>query len=33
MIYKNKQYDEERALYGEEGIEVIDCLFDGEADG
>ena len=33
MIYKNKQYDEERALYGLEDIEVVDCLFDGPADG
>ena len=33
MVYKNKQYDEERALYGEENIVVSDCLFDGVADG
>ena len=33
MIYKNKQYDEERALYDIEDAEVINCLFDGPADG
>ena len=33
MIYKNKQYDEERALYDVENAEVINCLFDGPADG
>ena len=33
MIYKNKQYDEERALYDVEDAEIIDCLFDGPADG
>lgn len=33
MIYKNKQYDEERALYDIEDAEVVDCLFDGPADG
>lgn len=29
----NKTFDEERALYGLEYISVIDCAFDGPADG
>lgn len=29
----NKIFDEERALYGKEDISVIDCRFDGPADG
>lgn len=29
----NKTFDEERALYGAEGILVKDCSFDGPADG
>ncbi len=33
MIYKNKTFDEERALYGISGCEVTDCVFDGPADG
>ena len=33
MIYKNKQYDEERALYDIEDSEVVNCVFDGLADG
>lgn len=32
-IYKNKDFDEERALYGSEGVQVISCRFDGPADG
>ncbi|MCR5145306.1 MAG: DUF3737 family protein [Lachnospiraceae bacterium] len=32
-IYNNKYFDEERALYGVDGIEVNDCRFDGPADG
>ena len=30
---QNKTFDEERALYGEHGICVTDCSFDGPADG
>ncbi len=33
MRFENKQYDEERALYGIRGGEVIGCVFDGPADG
>lgn len=33
MIYKNEQYDEERALYDIEDSEVVNCIFDGPADG
>ncbi len=33
MIYKDKTYDEERALYGIEDSSVLNCLFDGPADG
>ena len=33
MVYKDKKYDEERALYGIEDASVLDCLFDGPADG
>jgi len=32
-IYKNQTFDEERALYGSNGILVEDCRFDGPADG
>lgn len=32
-IVENKIFDEERALYGSEDIEVKNCRFDGEADG
>ena len=28
-----KTFDEERALYGQDGIVVEDCRFDGPADG
>ena len=31
--YKNMIFDQERALYGEDGIEVTNCRFDGPADG
>lgn len=31
--YKNLQFDEERALYGSDGIVVENCRFDGPADG
>ncbi len=33
MRFENKQYDEERALYGIKNAEVVGCVFDGEADG
>lgn len=32
-IIKGKSFDEERALYGKRGIDVIDCSFEGPADG
>ncbi len=31
--YINETFDEERALYGSDGAEVISCRFDGPADG
>lgn len=30
---ENERFDEERALYGSEDLEVLNCNFDGEADG
>ncbi len=30
---ENTVFDEERALYGCDGIQVVNCKFDGEADG
>lgn len=33
MQYINKTYDNERALYGIHHAQVIDCNFDGPADG
>lgn len=33
MKYENMTFDEERALYGMQDIEVIECTFDGPADG
>ncbi len=33
MIYEDRTFEEERALYGSDGIEVINCRFDGPADG
>ena len=33
MIIENEQFDEERALYGSDGIEAVGCSFDGPADG
>lgn len=33
MIIENKTFDEERALYGSENIEIKNCKFDGPADG
>ena len=32
-LIENQTFDMERALYGSNGIEVIDCAFDGPADG
>ena len=32
-ILKNETFDEERALYGSDGIEIENCRFDGPADG
>ena len=32
-IYQNEMFDQERALYGSQGVRVIDCRFDGPADG
>jgi hypothetical protein len=32
-IYENQVFDQERALYGSDGIEVTGCRFDGPADG
>ncbi len=29
----NQTFDEERALYGSDGIEIVSCRFDGPADG
>ena len=29
----NQTFDEERALYGSKDVEVVDCRFDGQADG
>ena len=29
----NQTFDEERALYGSKDVEVLDCRFDGPADG
>lgn len=31
--YENQVFDQERALYGSDGIEVSGCRFDGPADG
>ena len=32
-IYRNERFGEERALYGVDGIELVDCSFDGIEDG
>lgn len=32
-LIQDQTFDEERALYGQRGIEVEDCRFDGPADG
>lgn len=31
--YRGKQFDEERALYGSDGLRLESCVFDGPADG
>ncbi len=33
ITYQNEVFDEERALYGSDGVKVISCRFDGPADG
>ena len=33
MRYESRTFDEERALYDSRNIEVINCRFDGPADG
>lgn len=32
-IIKNKTFDEERALYGSHNVHIVNCRFDGPADG
>ncbi len=32
-IIENKSFDEERALYGSQGIKTVNCRFDGPKDG
>ena len=32
-IVQNQIFDEERAFYGSKEIKIVDCRFDGEADG
>lgn len=31
--FKNLTFDTERSFYGSEDVRIIDCIFDGEADG
>ena len=33
QIVENKSFDAERAFYGSRGVKIINCKFDGEADG
>ena len=33
QIVRNKTFDQERAFYGSKKVKVIECNFDGEADG
>ena len=33
QMIKNRQYDEERALYHLKNTDVLNCVFAGEADG
>ena len=32
-FFENMSFDEERALYGSDGVGVRNCCFDGERDG
>ncbi len=32
-VIENKTFDEERALYGSDGVKAVNCCFDGPADG
>ncbi len=32
-VYREQVFDEERALYGQEGVKLLACRFDGPADG
>ena len=32
-FFENMSFDEERALYGSDGVGVRNCRFDGERDG
>ena len=32
-LIENKTFDEERALYGSDGVKAVECRFDGPADG
>ena len=32
-LIENEKFDEERALYGVSSVHLINCTFDGEADG
>ena len=32
-VIQDEQHDEDRALYGLDGIQVLNCKFDGPADG
>ncbi|MBQ2088426.1 MAG: DUF3737 family protein, partial [Selenomonas sp.] len=31
--YREQAFDEERALYGKTGVRLLNCRFDGPADG
>ena len=31
--YREQTFDEERALYGKTGVKLLNCRFDGPADG
>ncbi|SDG43501.1 Protein of unknown function [Selenomonas sp. WCT3] len=33
QTYRNETFDEERALYGSQGVTLVECHFDGPADG
>ena len=32
-VIENKTFDEERALYGSDGVRAVGCRFDGPGDG